>query len=131
MHSLNELILRLVLSRVNLIVINYTNKNKDFNVNDVCRSFEEAATDVIIANVKRAIKITGTDKIALAGGVAANSMLRNKMQEMASAENVKFYCPSPVLCTDNAAMIGCAAYYDYLDGKVADLKVNAIANLSL
>ena len=100
-------------------------------MNDVCRSFEEAATDVIITNVRRAIKITGSDKVALAGGVAANSMLRNKMQDMADRENIKFYCPSPVLCTDNAAMIGCAAYYDYLDGKIADLTVNAIPNLSL
>lgn len=118
-------------SGIKTAVINYTNKNKDFNVNDVCRSFEEAATDVIVTNMKRAISLTGTDKIALAGGVAANSMLRDKMKEMARVENVKFYCPSPVLCTDNAAMIGCAAYYDYLDGKVADLTVNAIPNLSL
>ena len=53
------------------------------------------------------------------------------MRNLANEMNVEFYCPSPVLCTDNAAMIGCAAYYDYLDGKVADLKINAIANLSL
>ena len=57
----------------------------------------------------------------------ANNEGRNLANEM----NVEFYCPSTVLCTDNAAMIGCAAYYDYLDGKVADLKINAIANLSL
>ena len=118
-------------SGIKTAVINYTNKNKDFNINDVCRSFEEAATDVIVTNVGRAIKMTGTDKIALAGGVASNSMLREKMRILAESKNVKFYCPSPVLCTDNAAMIGCAAYYDYLDGKVADLTVNAIANLSL
>ena len=118
-------------SGIKTAVINYTNKHKDFNVADVCRSFEEAATDVIITNVKRAVKLTGTKKIALAGGVAANSMLREKMRKLANEMNVQFYCPSPVLCTDNAAMIGCAAYYDYLDGRVADLKVNAIANLSL
>ena len=118
-------------SGIKTAVINYTNKHKDINVADVCRSFEEAATDVIITNVKRAIKLTGTKKIALAGGVAANSMLREKMRNLANEMNVEFYCPSPVLCTDNAAMIGCAAYYDYLDGKVADLKINAIANLSL
>lgn len=118
-------------SGIKTAVINYTNKNKDFNVADVCRSFEEAATDVIVTNVKRAIFKTGTKKVALAGGVAANSMLREKMKSLAEETNVEFYCPSPVLCTDNAAMIGCAAYYDYLDGKVAGLNVNAIANLSL
>lgn len=118
-------------SGIKTAVINYTNKHKDFKVEDVCRSFEEAATDVIVANVKRALKIYATDKIALAGGVAANSMLREKMQRLADEEGVKFYCPAPVICTDNAAMIGCVAYYDYLDGKVAELGVNAVANLSL
>jgi len=103
----------------------------DFNVNDVCRSFEEAVTDVVITNIKRGMKQAGMNKIALAGGVAANSMLRAKMQKLGESENVKFYCPSPIICTDNAAMIGCAAYYDYLDGKVAGLDINAVANLSL
>lgn len=118
-------------SGIKTAVINYTNKHKDFNVNDVCRSFEEAATDVIVTNVKRALKSCKTDKIALAGGVAANSMLREKMQKLASECDVKFYCPAPILCTDNAAMIGCVAYYDYLEGKSANLNLNAIANLSL
>jgi len=118
-------------SGIKTAVINYTNKHKDFKVEDVCRSFEEAATDVIVTNVKRAIRSYNADKIALAGGVAANSMLRAKMQKLGESENVKFYCPSPIICTDNAAMIGCAAYYDYLDGKVAGLDINAVANLSL
>ena len=118
-------------SGIKTAVINYTNKHKDFNVADVCRSFEEAATDVIITNVSRALDIVNTDKIAIAGGVAANSMLREKIEKLAKEKNVNFYCPSLVLCTDNAAMIGCAAYYDYLDGKIAKLDVNAIPNLSL
>jgi len=118
-------------SGIKTAVINYTNKHKDFNVNDVCRSFEEAATDVIVTNVNRALSMVNTDKIAIAGGVAANSMLREKMEKLAKEKNVKFYCPSPILCTDNAAMIGCAAYYDYLNGNIAKLDVNAIANLSL
>jgi N6-L-threonylcarbamoyladenine synthase len=118
-------------SGIKTAVINYTNKNKDFKVEDVCRSFEEAATDVIITNVRRAVGKYNVDKIALAGGVAANSMLREKMQKLASEENIKFYCPDPIICTDNAAMIGAVAYYDYLDGKVAELGINATANLSL
>jgi len=118
-------------SGIKTAVINYTNKHKDFKVEDVCRSFEEAATDVIVTNVKRALREHNSDKIALAGGVAANSMLREKMQKLADNENIKFYCPAPIICTDNAAMIGCVAYYDYLEGKVAGLDINAVANLSL
>jgi len=53
------------------------------------------------------------------------------MQKLVDENNIKFYCPAPILCTDNAAMIGCAAYYDYLDGKVGELNLNAVANLSL
>lgn len=118
-------------SGIKTSVINYTNKHKDFKVEDVCRSFEEAATDVIVTNMKRALEKYKVDKIALAGGVAANSMLREKMKNLADRENVKFYCPAPIICTDNAAMIGCVAYYDYLDKKVAGLDINAVANLSL
>ena len=118
-------------SGIKTAVINYTNKHKDYKIEDVCRSFEEAATDVITTNVRRALEKYNTDKIALAGGVAANSMLREKMRKLAEEKNVKFYCPAPVLCTDNAAMIGSVAYYDYLGGKVADLGVNAVANLGL
>ena len=69
--------------------------------------------------------------LAVAGGVAANSMLREKLLNMCEKNNVKFYKPDLILCTDNAAMIGCAAYYDYLNGKVADKNINAIANLSI
>lgn len=118
-------------SGIKTSVINYTNKHKDFKVEDVCRSFEEAATDVIVTNMKRALEKYKVDKIALAGGVAANSMLREKMRNLADRENVKFYCPAPIICTDNAAMIGCVAYYDYLGKKVAGLDINAVANLSL
>ena len=58
-------------------------------------------------------------------------MLREKMKKLADSRNIKFYCPDPIICTDNAAMIGCAAYYDYLDGKECGLDINAVANLSL
>lgn len=118
-------------SGVKTAVINYINKNKDANVNDICRSFEEAVTDVVVINSEKAIKEFNVDKFALAGGVAANSMLREKLLNMCEKNNVKFYKPDIVLCTDNAAMIGCAAYYDYLNGKVANMDINAIANLSI
>lgn len=118
-------------SGVKTAVINYINKNKDANVNDICRSFEEAVTDVVVINSEKAIKEFNVDKFALAGGVAANSMLREKLLNMCERNNVKFYKPDIILCTDNAAMIGCAAYYDYLNGKVANMDINAIANLSI
>jgi N6-L-threonylcarbamoyladenine synthase len=118
-------------SGVKTAVINYINKNKDANINDICRSFEEAVTDVVVINSEKAIKEYKVDKFALAGGVAANSMLREKLLKMCEKNNIKFYKPDIILCTDNAAMIGCAAYYDYLNGKVADMNINAIANLSI
>jgi N6-L-threonylcarbamoyladenine synthase len=118
-------------SGVKTAVLNYINKNKDANINDICRSFEEAVTDVVVINSEKAIKEFGVDKFALAGGVAANSMLREKLLTMCEKHNVKFYKPDLILCTDNAAMIGCAAYYDYLNGKTAQMNVNAIANLNI
>ena len=118
-------------SGVKTAVINYINKNQNANVNDICRSFEEAVTDVIVINSEKAIKEYKVDQFALAGGVAANSMLREKLLNMCEKNNVKFYKPDIILCTDNAAMIGCAAYYDYINGKVADMNINAIANLSI
>jgi len=118
-------------SGVKTAVINYINKNKEANVNDICRSFEEAVTDVVVINSEKAIKEYKVDKFALAGGVAANSMLREKLLNMCEKNNIKFYKPDIILCTDNAAMIGCAAYYDYINGKIADMNINAIANLSI
>ena len=118
-------------SGVKTAVINYINKNKDAEVKDICRSFEEAVTDVVVINSEKAINEFKVDKFALAGGVAANSMLREKLANMCDKNDVKFYKPEIILCTDNAAMIGCAAYYDYINGKVADMDINAIANLSI
>ena len=73
----------------------------------------------------------GKDRIVMAGGVAANSMLRQMMEKECSAGGIKLYYPSPVLCTDNAAMIGCAAYYKYIAGERNDLTLDAIPNLKL
>ena len=73
----------------------------------------------------------GKDRIVLAGGVAANSMLREMMEKGCADRGIKLYYPSPVLCTDNAAMIGCAAYYRYMAGERDDLTLDAIPNLEL
>ena len=79
----------------------------------------------------RAIDEFGMDKFAIAGGVASNQTLRCAMEEACKKKGVDFYHPSPILCTDNAAMIGAAAYYEYLAGKRDGLDLNAVPNLKL
>ena len=119
-------------SGIKTAVINLVNKEKEnINVNDLCASFEEAVTDVLLDNVLIAAKQVGTDKIALAGGVSANSYLRNKLDEIGKEHNLKIYYPEMVLCTDNAAMIAAAGYFDYISGKKSDWDLNAIPNLKL
>ena len=119
-------------SGIKTAVINLVNKEKEnINVNDLCASFEEAVTDVLLDNVLIAAKQVGTDKITLAGGVSANSYLRGRLDELGKEHNLKIYYPEMVLCTDNAAMIAAAAYYDYISGKKSDWDLNAIPNLKL
>ena len=118
-------------SGVKTAVLNLINKEKELNINDLCASFEEAVTDVLVENVLRAVEKLNVSKIAIAGGVSANSYLRERMQKIGSMHNLKVYYPELVLCTDNAAMIGAAAYYNYLDGKVSGLDLNAVPNLKL
>lgn len=116
-------------------VLNYLNtmeqKGEAYSVEDVCASFQEAVVDVLTRNLLLAAEMKNMDKIALAGGVAANSRLRNELIAKASDKNIKVYYPKPVLCTDNAAMIACAAYYEYIKGRKADLNLNAVPGLKL
>lgn len=98
---------------------------------DVAASFQKAVTDVLIGNAVHAIEEIGADKFAIAGGVASNGALREGMRRACEERGVAFYHPSPVLCTDNAAMIGAAAYYDFIAGKRAGLDLNAVPNLKL
>lgn len=98
---------------------------------DVAASFQKAVTDVLIGNAVRAIEEFGADKFAIAGGVASNGTLREGMRQACEEKGVAFYHPSPVFCTDNAAMIGAAAYYDFIAGKRAGLDLNAVPNLKL
>lgn len=98
---------------------------------DVAASFQKAVTDVLIGNAVRAIEEFGADKFAIAGGVASNGTLREGMCRACEERGVAFYHPSPVFCTDNAAMIGAAAYYDFIAGKRAGLDLNAVPNLKL
>lgn len=116
-------------------VLNYLNHAKltgeQINVPDVAASFQKAVTDVLVEHAMHAVEQYGFKKMAMAGGVASNTALRSAMESACAAQGVEFYCPSPVLCTDNAAMIGAAGYYDYIRGIRSDYTLNAVPNLRL
>lgn len=119
-------------SGIKTAVINLVNKEKEnINVSDLCASFEEAVADVLLNNVMIAANQVGTKKIALAGGVSANSYLRSRLDALGKEHNLEIYYPEMVLCTDNAAMIAAAAYYDYKAGKKSEWDLNAVPNLKL
>jgi len=116
-------------------VLNYMNKasmmNEQVNIPDVCASFQKALIDILTENTIKAAIANGHQKIALAGGVAANSLLRETLKVLCLKNKMEFYCPSPILCTDNGAMIACAAYYASQKERFSGLDLNAIPNLSL
>jgi N6-L-threonylcarbamoyladenine synthase len=106
-------------------------KNEEIIVEDVCASFQEAIVDVLSNKAIKAAKEKGYTKIVLAGGVACNSSLREKITELGKINNIEIKYPNPVLCTDNAAMIGCAGYYSYINGRRDDMSLNAVPNLKI
>ena len=116
-------------------VLNYLNekhmKGEEISVPDVAASFQRSVVDVLVEHSMHAVNEYGFKKFAIAGGVASNSALRQAMEEACARRHVQFYRPSPILCTDNAAMIGAAAYYDYLKGIRSDWSLNAVPNLKL
>lgn len=116
-------------------VLNYLNSCQMKNIpvvqEDVAASFQKAVVDVLVGNAVQAIEAYGADKFAIAGGVASNQIFRESIRKACGQRGVRFYCPSPGLCTDNAAMIGAAAYYEYSAGRRDDWTLNAIPNLKL
>ncbi|RKM54521.1 tRNA (adenosine(37)-N6)-threonylcarbamoyltransferase complex transferase subunit TsaD [Butyrivibrio sp. X503] len=116
-------------------VLNYINQAKmqgqELDASDVAASFQKAVVEVLAGHAIRACKEYKIDSLAIAGGVASNTALRELMEKECKANNISFYKPSPVLCTDNAAMIGAAAYYEYKKGKRFGLDLNAVPNLPL
>lgn len=116
-------------------VLNYLNqcemKQIEVNRADVAASFQYAVIDVLTTHAIHAAKQLGVDKLAIAGGVASNSSLRQNLQEACEREGIRFYHPSPIFCTDNAAMIGVAGYYAYCNGVRHGLDLNAVPNLKI
>lgn len=116
-------------------VLNYLNscqmKGEEINVADVAASFQKAVVDVLVEHSMDAVRKYHYKKFAIAGGVASNSSLREAFENACRKEGIEFYHPSPVYCTDNAAMIGAAAYYEYQKGMRHGLDLNAVPNLRL
>ena len=122
-------------SGVKTAVINYLHKleqnGEEYNKADIAASFQDAVTDVLCEHTIEAAEQKNSKIIALAGGVASNSALREKMTKLAGEKGIKVVYPEPILCTDNAVMIACAGYYGYLEKNFADMTLNAIPSLSL
>ena len=115
-------------SGIKTAVINLHHKNPEINKADLCKSFEKTVSEILINNVQKAIEQTGIHTVALAGGVSANSYIRQSFLEL---KDTKVYMPDLKLCTDNAAMIASAGYYNYLAGNISDLSLNAVPDLQL
>ena len=116
-------------------VLNYLNKcrmtGEPIVEADVAASFQQAVVDVLVDNALRAAEDYHMDKLAIAGGVASNQTLRRAMENACRERGIHFYHPSPILCTDNAAMIGAAAYYEFIKGTRHGWDLNAVPNLKL
>lgn len=104
---------------------------EEINIPDLCASFSAAVSDTLVPRVELAIRQTGCKKIAIAGGVAANSRIRRDVLAAAEKLGAQVYMPPLKLCGDNGAMIGAQAYYEYLAGNVADMSLNAYATKSI
>lgn len=133
--KVNENIYDFSFSGLKSAVLNYLNgcAMKDIPVNraDVAASFQKAVIDVLVEHAMYAVREFGYDTFAIAGGVASNSSLREAFRQSCEKENIRFFHPSPILCTDNAAMIGTAGYYEFLKGTRHGYDLNAVPGLKL
>ena len=131
-------------SGIKTAVINLNHKDPNINKADLCASFEKTVTEILIENTKKSINyikntvwVDNPDrqqnypiKLALAGGVSANSYIRSEFLKLKD-KGYDIYYPEPILCTDNAAMIASAGYYTYMTGNTSDLSLNAVPNLGI
>lgn len=117
-------------SGIKTAVINLHHKIPNINKADLCASFQKTVTETLIENVEKAIQKTKIQTIALAGGVSSNSYIRNAFMKL-EKDGIKMYMPDLKLCTDNAAMIASAGYYQFMAGKRDSLDLNAVPNLKL
>ena len=119
-------------SGIKTAVINLHHKEPEINKANLAASFEKAVSEMLITNVEKAVNQTSINKIVLAGGVSANSYIRNEFDKLANKnKNLQIYYPELKLCTDNGAMIASAGYYEFIKGTRADLSLNAVPNLKL
>ena len=122
-------------SGIKSAVLNYMNtmkmKNLEVKKADVAASFQKAVVDILCENLIKAAKAENTQKIAIAGGVSANSYLRAKLSNICNEEGYKLYYPPISLCTDNGAMIGSCGYYEYIAGNISDMSLNAYASYDI
>lgn len=116
-------------------VLNYINgckmKGENFDPADIAASFQKAVVEVLVEKSMQAAEDYGMHKFAIAGGVASNTALRSAMEQACAMRGIQFYHPSPIYCTDNAAMIGVAGFYEYLAGTRHGWDLNAVPNLKL
>lgn len=117
-------------SGIKTAIINLHHKNPDINKANLCASFEKDVTEILLENTIEAAKKLNINKIALAGGVSANSYIRQEFLKL-QAKGYEIYYPEMILCTDNAAMIASAGYYNFMAGKASDMYLNAIPNLKI
>ena len=103
----------------------------ELNEADIAASFQSSVVDALLDRAMLACKEYNMNKLAIAGGVASNSAIRSAFEQACQKENIEFYHPSPIFCTDNAAMIGVAAYYEYMNGVRHGWDLNAVPNLKL
>ncbi len=113
------------------LIHNASQKGEELNKADICASFRYAVVDCLTTNFLKAAEDYKVNKLVIAGGVSANSLLRSTLQNECKQRGYEFYMPDKSLCGDNAAMVGSQGYYEFLSGNTADSSLNAFATMSI